>query len=148
VPASGSERAAILLVEDNEEVRGLTAEMLAALGYRIMLASNGREALQALTQHEHIDLLFTDVGLPDGMNGNQLAEEARRMRPGLRVLFTTGYARNAIVHHGWLDPGVELILKPFTQADVAQKIQKILNQQNSPIPPACTSSRAPTRDDP
>jgi CheY-like chemotaxis protein len=114
-PTNASERATILLVEDNEQVRGFTAEMLAALGYRVMLASKGREALQALTQNEHIDLLFTDVGLPDGMNGRQLAEEARRIRPELKVLFTTGYSRNAIVHHGRLDPGVELILKPFTE---------------------------------
>jgi PAS domain S-box-containing protein len=146
VPAFGSERAAILLVEDNEQVRGFTAETLAALGYRVMLASNGREALQALTQYEHIDLLFTDVGLPDNMNGRQLAEEARRIKPELKVLFTTGYSRNAIVHHGRLDPGVELVLKPFTEADVAQKIRKIL--ENSPASPASMSSpRLPGDDD-
>jgi CheY-like chemotaxis protein len=124
VLASENARAAILLVEDNEQVRNLTAEMLGALGYRVMLASNGPEALRALTQHEHIDLLFTDVGLPDGMNGRQLAEEARRIRPALKVLFTTGYARNAIVHHGRLDPGVELILKPFTAETWRKKSAK------------------------
>jgi CHASE3 domain sensor protein len=73
-----------------------------------------------------IDLLFTDVGLPNGLNGRQLADEALRVKPTLKVLFTTGYARNAIVHHGRLDPGVELIVKPFTQADLAQKLQKVL----------------------
>ena len=145
VLASENARAAILLVEDNEQVRNLTAEMLAALGYRVMLASNGPEALRALTQHEHIDLLFTDVGLPDGMNGRQLAEEARRIRPALKVLFTTGYARNAIVHHGRLDPGVELILKPFTAVDVAQKIRKIL--ENSPAVPASMPSPRLAGDD-
>ena len=145
VPASENARAAILLVEDDEQVRNLTAEMLAALGYRVMLASNGPEALRALTQHEHIDLLFTDVGLPDGMNGRQLAEEARRIRPALKVLFTTGYARNAIVHHGRLDPGVELILKPFTAVDVAQKIRKIL--ENSPAVPASMPSPRLAGDD-
>jgi PAS domain S-box-containing protein len=133
VVASGNEGAAILLVEDDEQVRSFTAEMLAALGYRVMLASNGQEALQTLTQNDHINLLFTDVGLPDGMNGRQLAEEARRLKPSLKVLFTTGYARNAIVHHGRLDPGVELILKPFTEADVAQKIHEILDKGNSPL---------------
>ena len=131
VVASGNESATILLVEDDEQVRSFTAEMLAALGYRVTLASNGQEALQALVQYDHIDLLFTDVGLPNGMNGRQLAEEARRIRPGIKVLFTTGYARNAIVHHGRLDPGVELILKPFTEADVAEKIYKILVKEDS-----------------
>jgi len=70
--------------------------------------------------------LFTDVGLPGPIDGRQLADEARRRRPDLRVLFTTGYARNAIVHQGRLDPGVELITKPFTYAGLAQKVRQVL----------------------
>src|SRR6185503_15016850 len=74
-----------------------------------------------------IRLLFTDVGLPGGMNGRQLADAARQLRPDLRVLFTTGYARNAIVHDGRLDPGVSLITKPFTYAGLAAKIAEMLS---------------------
>jgi len=70
--------------------------------------------------------LFTDVGLPGPIDGRQLADEARRRRPDLKVLFTTGYARNAIVHQGRLDPGVELITKPFTYAGLAQKVRQVL----------------------
>ena len=79
----------------------------------------------------HDPLLLTDVGLPGGMNGRQLADEARRRRPELRVLFTTGYARNAIVHHGRLDPGVELIVKPYTYAALARKIRTMLETGKS-----------------
>jgi CheY-like chemotaxis protein len=74
-----------------------------------------------------VDLLFTDVGLPNGMNGRQLAEKARQRRPELRVLFTTGYARNAIVHQGRLDPGVELIVKPFTHSRLAAQVRRVLD---------------------
>ncbi len=75
-----------------------------------------------------IRLLFTDVGLPGGMNGRQLADAALRLRPNLRVLFTTGYARSAIVHDGRLDPGTELISKPFTAAALAMKIRELLDK--------------------
>ena len=74
-----------------------------------------------------MDLLFTDVVLPGGMTGAVLAEEAVRLRPGLKILFTTGYARNAIVHHGRLDPGVELITKPFSYSDLASRVRDILD---------------------
>ena len=73
-----------------------------------------------------VDLLFTDVGLPGGMNGRQLADEACRRRPTLKVLYTTGYARNAIVHQGRLDPDVELIVKPFTYTALAARITRVL----------------------
>jgi CheY-like chemotaxis protein len=85
------------------------------------------DAVKALEQDASIRLLFTDVGLPGGMNGRQLAEAARERRPNLNVLFTTGYARNAIVHHGRLDPGVELIAKPYTYAALARKISDMLD---------------------
>jgi len=76
---------------------------------------------------ETVDLLFTDIGLP-AMNGRDLAEEARRRRPKIKVLYTTGYARNAVVHHGRLDPDVQLIAKPFTYADLASKIRQVLDE--------------------
>jgi CheY-like chemotaxis protein len=81
-----------------------------------------------LDAHRDIALLFTDIGLPGGMNGRQLADEARRRRPGLKVLFTSGYARNAIVHHGRLDPGVELISKPFTYAALGTRVRRMLDE--------------------
>jgi PAS domain S-box-containing protein len=121
-PASGT----ILVVEDHDDVRAFTAELLRDLGYRVLVAPDARSALSLLEKEPIIDLLFTDVGLPDGINGRQLADTATARWPSLKVLFTTGYARNAIVHHGRLDPGVELILKPFTQAALAQKLRRVL----------------------
>jgi len=117
----------ILVVEDDEDVRSYSADILRALGYRVIEAPAGPAALAVLENDTSIRLLFTDVGLPGGLNGRQLADEAMRRRPGLRVLFTTGYARNAIVHQGRLDPGVELIVKPFTAASLATKIRHILH---------------------
>jgi signal transduction histidine kinase len=119
--------AVILVVEDDEDVRAYTAAMLRKFGYRILEARDGTEALEILDRRADIDLLFTDVGLPGGRNGRQLAEEAVRRSPDLKVLFTTGYARNAIVHSGRLEPGVDLLLKPYTQSDLANKIRQVLD---------------------
>ena len=116
----------VLVVEDDEAVRALSVEMLQRLGYRVLQASDGTAALQWLAARPDICLLFTDVGLPGPYNGRQLADEARQNNPGLKVLFTTGYARNAIVHNGRLDPGVELIVKPFSYAALAAKLKAIL----------------------
>jgi signal transduction histidine kinase/CheY-like chemotaxis protein len=117
---------AVLVVEDDDDVRANSVESLRELGYRVVEAADGAAALRLLEEHGSVRLLFTDVGLPGGMNGRQLADEARRRRPELAVLFTTGYARNAIVHHGRLDPGVELIVKPYTYAGLARKIRDML----------------------
>ena len=97
-------------------------------------AETARSALQVLDTRPEIRVLFTDVGLPGGMNGRQLVEEARKRRPDLKVLFTTGYARNAIVHDGRLDPGVELITKPFSQAALAGKLRDIIELRSRPRP--------------
>jgi CheY-like chemotaxis protein len=102
--------------------------MLRELNYAVIQASDGQKALQILEIVPNVRLLFTDVGLPGGMNGRQLAEAALRLRPGLRVLFTTGYAQNAIVHHGRLDPGIDLISKPFTAAALANKMRELLDK--------------------
>jgi CheY-like chemotaxis protein len=117
----------VLIVEDDPDVRDYTADIVAELGYRVLSAEHGADALRLLNAHPEIRLLFTDVGLPGGMNGRQLADEALRRRPRLKVLFTTGYARNAIVHQGRLDPGVEVIFKPFTYSDVASRVRRILD---------------------
>jgi len=122
----------LLVVEDDDDVRAYTTGILRELGYGVIEAPNGRAGLRALEQHPEIVLLFTDVGLPDGMNGRQLADRARQLRSDLKVLFTTGYARNAIVHDGRLDPGVQLITKPFTYTALANKLRDILDQPTGP----------------
>jgi CheY-like chemotaxis protein len=114
----------VLVVEDDPDVRAYAVEMVRDLGYQVISAADGRAALRTLDAHPELRLLFTDVGLPGGMNGRQLGDEAVRRRPGIKVLFTTGYARNAIVHHGRLDPGVQVIFKPFTYSDLAARLRK------------------------
>jgi len=129
VPAPQGKGETILVVEDEADVRSFIIEMLRELGYRVIEAPDGPTGLRLLDAHREIDLLFTDVGLPGGLNGRQLAEEAQRRKASLRVLFMSGYARNAIVHHGRLDPGVELLLKPFTYQGLAAKIRHVLDTQ-------------------
>jgi len=116
----------ILVVEDDEDVRAYMVEALQELGYRVLAAGDGAAALRLLDEGREVDLLLTDVGMPGGVNGRQLAEAARQRHPGLKVLFTTGYAGNAIVHHGRLDRGVALITKPFTYTALAAKIRQAL----------------------
>jgi CheY-like chemotaxis protein len=117
----------ILVVEDDDDVRTHSVESLRELGYRVLEAHDGPSALRLLERQPRVDLLFTDVVLPGGMTGAQVAAQAKEMREDLKVLFTTGYARNAIIHHGRLDKGVELITKPFTFSDLAAKVRDILD---------------------
>jgi PAS domain S-box-containing protein len=117
----------ILVVEDETDLRAYTTEALRDLGYRVLEAADGRTALAIFEQHPEIELLFTDVVLAGGMNGRVLADEVSRRKPGLPVLFTTGYTSNAIVHHGRLDPGMNLIGKPFTYAELAHKVRRVLD---------------------
>jgi len=125
----GSRDETILVCEDDDDVRAYTVEVLRELGYRVLEAHDGPSALRLLERQEGgVDLLFTDVVLPSGMTGAVLAQEARARHPALKVLFTTGYARNAIVHHGRLDPGVELITKPFAYADLAARVRDMLDR--------------------
>jgi CheY-like chemotaxis protein len=116
----------VLVVEDDDGVRLFTTESLRELGFTVLEAHDGPSALKQLEQHSDVQLIFTDVGLP-GINGAQLAAAARTLRPNIKVLFTTGYARNAIVHQGRLDPGIELITKPFTRAQLALRIRDVLD---------------------
>jgi PAS domain S-box-containing protein len=118
----------ILVVEDDEALRGYTVESLSELGYRVLEAGNGAEALKCLGEHK-VDLLFTDVVMPGGFNGRQLADEAVRRHPKLKVLFTTGYTRDAIVHHGRLDAGVQLVGKPFSLDELAVKVRALLDSE-------------------
>ena len=119
----------VLVVEDDPDVRAYTVEMVGELGYRVLIAEDGASALTLLEADPEISLLFTDVGLPGGMNGRQLAERALRRRRRLKVLYTTGYARNAIVHQGRLDPGIEVVFKPFTYSELATRIRHALDEQ-------------------
>ena len=116
----------ILLVEDDELVCRYAEDQLRSLGYRVITAHTGAQALDALQQNPDIDLLFTDVIMPDNMNGRQLADAAATLRPTLRVLYTSGYTENAIIHHGRLDPGIQLLNKPYTRADLARKVRAAL----------------------
>jgi CheY-like chemotaxis protein len=118
----------VLVVEDHDALRAYSTDALRELGYTVLEAAAGQKALEILDNNPDIVLLFTDVVLPDGMNGRQLADEALRRRPGLKVLFTTGYTRNAIIHNGKLDDGVHLLSKPFTYADLAAKLHRIFSE--------------------
>ncbi len=117
----------VLMVEDDEDVLNSTVVLLRELGYSVLTARNGAEALAQLKGGKRVDILFTDVVLPQGMNGRMVAVEALALRPALPVLFTTGYARNAIVHNGQLDPDVQFLAKPYTLEELAQKLRAALD---------------------
>ncbi|MET4218683.1 signal transduction histidine kinase [Bradyrhizobium sp. LB14.3] len=117
----------ILVLEDDEDVRAYSVDSLRELGYRVIEAYDGPAALRLLERQPRVDLLFTDVVLPGGLTGAQVAAQAKTVRPNLKVLFTTGYARNAIIHHGRLDKGVQLIVKPFSFSELAAKIRDVLD---------------------
>ena len=116
----------ILVVEDDTGVREHVAEVLRTLGYVVLEAQDAATALAAVRQSgTDIDLLLTDIVMP-GMNGRELANEARSMMPNMRILFMTGYSQDVIVHHGRLDGDIELIEKPFRIATLAARVQAML----------------------
>jgi len=126
-PPRGRIEETVLVVEDDPDVRAYTEGIVCELGYRVLTAGDADAALKVLDAHPGVDLLFTDVGLPGGRNGRQLADEARRRHPRLNVLFTTGYARDAIVQGGWRDPRVEVVFKPFRYSELALTIRRVLD---------------------
>ncbi|CUT09382.1 Twocomponent hybrid sensor and regulator [Bradyrhizobium sp.] len=117
----------ILVVEDDRLVRDYVLAQLHSLGYVTLQAANAAEALAIVAAGKPFDLLFTDVIMPGKMNGRQLADELQRTRPDLRVLYTSGYTENAIIHHGRLDSGVLLLAKPYRKSDLARAIRKALS---------------------
>ncbi len=121
----------ILVVEDDPDVRMLSTHALTELGYNVLEAGDGPAALKILDAHPEIALLFTDVGLPFGMNGRQLAQRASALRPNLPVLFTSAYAASALVSNGRLERGVELLSKPFSLPELSQRVRRILDQRQT-----------------
>jgi PAS domain S-box-containing protein len=118
--------ATLLVVEDDDLVRRFATDLLRGLGYEVLAAENGVAALGLLRGRDDVELLFTDVVMPGGMNGRQLADAALALRPHMKVLFTSGYTENAIVHHGRLDRGVYLLAKPYRAVDLARKLRAML----------------------
>jgi CheY-like chemotaxis protein len=116
----------VLVVDDEPTVRMLVTEILEELGCTAFEAEDGPTALTRLESGTRIDLLITDVGLPGGMNGRQVADAARRLRPALKVLFITGYAENAAIGSGHLEPGMAVMTKPFAMDHLAARIKSIL----------------------
>jgi PAS domain S-box-containing protein len=116
----------ILVVEDEEAVRHMAVDVLRDLGYTVVQASDANQAINILIVQPSISLLFTDIVMPN-MNGRVLADEVLKMQPALKVLFTTGYTRDAVVHNGLLDAGVAFLPKPFTVAQLARKVRRVLD---------------------
>ena len=116
------------MVEDDDLVRDYVLAQLRSLGYATLAAQNAVVALALIDRGAQFDLLFTDVIMPGGMNGRQLADAVGKRRPGVKVLFTSGYTENAIIHHGRLDPGVALLAKPYRKRDLAQAIREVLRR--------------------
>jgi len=122
----GTRNEVVLVVEDDARVRAISVEALRELGYSVLETSGPVDALRLLDSDQPVTILFTDVVMPD-MSGRQLAELARQKRPGIKVLYTTGYTRNAIVHNGILDPGTSLLTKPFSVEELADKIRRVID---------------------
>ena len=115
----------VLVVEDNDNVRNYVTAQISALGYQVLEASNGESALEFFQQGIEIDLLFTDVVMPGGLGGRELAEAACKIQPNLKVLYTSGYTENSIVHQGRLDPGIKLLNKPYRRDQLAAKLREM-----------------------
>jgi CheY-like chemotaxis protein len=131
-PATGGTET-VLVVEDDEEVRGTVVDMLADLGYRVLKAKDARSGLAIIESGVHIDLLFIDVVMPGSLRSPELARKARERLPNIAVLFTSGYTENAIVHGGRLDQGIELLSKPYMREVLARKIRYVLGKQQRSV---------------
>lgn len=126
--SGGSET--ILVVEDDEMLRRYAVKQLARLGYNVIEASDGQDALAQLEQNSNVDLLFTDVIMPGGMTGRDVAEEFARRAPHIRVLYTSGYAEDSIMHHGRVNRSVHLLTKPYGGQDLAASVRKVLESSD------------------
>jgi DNA-binding response OmpR family regulator len=118
----------VLIVDDEPTIRMLIADALSDLGYACIEAGDGNSGLKALQSSDRIDLLITDIGLPGGLNGRQLADAARAQRADLKILFITGYAENAVFNHGHIERGMEVMTKPFAVDDLAARVERMLKQ--------------------
>ena len=117
----------ILVVEDDTLILQQLLAQLTDLGYNVVTASAGSSALDIMRDRPDVDLLLTDVVLPGGMNGRQIAEAAQVICPGLKILYTSGYSRSAIVNHGRLDPDINFLAKPYRQSELAEAVRKVLD---------------------
>ena len=124
----GGQGETVLVVDDEAVVRMLIVDVLEEAGYRAIEAGDGPSALKILQSGTPVDLLITDVGLPNGMNGRQVADAGRALQPDMKVLFVTGYAENAVVGNGHLDPGMQIMTKPFAIEDMGNKIREMLDE--------------------
>jgi PAS domain S-box-containing protein len=141
-PSGGRET--ILVVEDDAEVRLTAVEMLTQLGYRILTAADGDAALEFIDGDVPLDLVFTDVIMPGNVKSVELAQRAAAREPAVPVLFTSGYTRDEIFHHGKLDPGVTLLSKPYRRDDLARKVRSVLNAHRTALPAAATVASSAT----
>jgi CheY-like chemotaxis protein len=117
----------VLVVDDESTVRALISEVLEELGYKVLVAEHGAAGIRILESVQRVDLLVTDVGLPGGMNGRQLADAAIVTRPDLKVLFITGYAENAVIGAGHLKPGMHILTKPFSLETLGCRVREIIS---------------------
>ena len=129
-PRGGEAHEVILVVEDEQRVRNYSVEALRELGYSVVHAANGAQALEIIRSGQAIDLLFTDIVMPE-MTGRQLADQAIALRPGLKLIYTTGYTRNAVVHGGVIDPGVNFLAKPFGIRQLGGLVRAVLDEDNT-----------------
>ncbi len=113
-------------MDDDRGVRDVALSQLKGLGYDVLQASNGSDALELLRANPDIDLLFTDVVMPGGLNGREVAEQARKILPGLKVLFTSGYFEGALVRDGALESSVRLLVKPYRKNELAETMAEVL----------------------
>ena len=125
-PAPPGVAEVVLVIDDEPTIRMLIAEVLGEAGYAVIEAPDGPAGLRVLESNARIDLLITDVGLPGGLNGRQVADAARAARPDLKVLFITGYAENAIIGRGRLEKGMHVLTKPFQMEALAERIRQII----------------------
>ncbi|EQB13053.1 sensor histidine kinase [Sphingobium lactosutens DS20] len=129
MPATVDAGETVLIIDDEPSVRMLVSDALTELGFCCLEAGDGSAGLRVLESETRIDLLVTDVGLPGGLNGRQVADAARRLRGDLRILFITGYAENAVLNHGHIEPGMEVLTKPFAVDDLRRRVATLLQAQ-------------------